>query len=50
MGFIKFWKVIEINNGIFLELESLQREVFQNSYGKFLDFCLGKFYSYLKWI
>ena len=42
-GFGQFWKVIEIDNAVFQDLESFgKREDFQTGYGKVLDFCLGK--------
>ena len=47
MGYGTFWKVLEIDNAIFQELESFgKREVFQNVYGKVLDFGCGQFLSY----
>ena len=42
MGFGKFWKFIRTNNAIFQDLEDFGREVFQNGYGKVLDFCFKK--------
>ena len=43
-GLYGFQKVLEIDNAILQDLESFgKREVFQNGYGKVLDFCLGKF-------
>ena len=38
-GFEKFWKVMEIENAVFEELESFGKErSFQNGYGKFWIF------------
>ena len=37
-GFEKFWKVMEIENAVFQELESFGKENFQNGYGKFWIF------------
>ena len=43
-GFGKLWKVMEIDNTIFQDLESFgKRDVFQIFHGKVLDFCVGKF-------
>ena len=44
-SFGKFWKVMEIYNVIFKDLESFQkRELFQNGFGTVLEkFCFGKF-------
>ena len=42
-GFRRFWKVMEIDNTIFQDLESFGKEIFQSGYGKGLDFCLKKF-------
>ena len=43
-GFGKFWEVVKIHNAIVQDLESFgKREVFQNGYGKVLDFCLEQF-------
>ena len=42
---------VRVLGAIFQDLESFgKREVFQNGYGKVLDFCLGQFYDILKWI
>ena len=46
-GFGKFW---EADNAISQDLENFGKEkFFKMAMGK-LDFCLGKFYSILKWI
>ena len=43
-GFLKFWKVMKIDNAIFQDLESFgEKKLFENGYGQVLDFCLGKF-------
>ena len=40
----KFWKVMEIDNAIYQDLERFgKREASQNCRGKVLDFCLGQF-------
>ena len=39
-----FWKVMEIENAIFQDLQSFwKRDKFYIGYGKVLDFCLEKF-------
>ena len=42
-GFGKLWKVMEIDNAIFQDLESFgKREIFQTGYGIVLEYCLGE--------
>ena len=42
MDFGTFWKIMEIDNASIQNVESFGKgEVFQNGFGKLLDFCLG---------
>ena len=48
-GFVMFWKVMEIENAVFQDLESFRKEmIFYNDFGKVLAFCLQKFLTYPK--
>ena len=40
---LKVWKAIEVSNSIPRTKEVLEKKFFQNSYGKVLDFYVGKF-------
>ena len=40
IGFGKFWKVMEIDNATFQDLDIFGKGGFQTGYGTVLDFCL----------
>ena len=45
-GFGKLWSVVEIEDVIFQDLQSLGKEDFQKGYRKVLDFCLKNYIIY----